>query len=352
MLDSDVESAFAHWGPRFITQGMDSNDFSRVGASVTDWKNWLTTWTKNGDMHAGLATQAQRTGHGLTAGNAWLQAALNYHFAKFVWVLDMDRNREATQLAIDALANAHRFLDPTAMRLEIPFEGTKLVGNLRFPLGVLTPPLVILLPGLDSTKEEFFHWENNFLTRGLATFSMDGPGQGEVGFSLPLRYDYDVATSAVLDFLATRTDINSERIGIAGVSMGGYYAARSAACDQRIKVVVTVGGPYENGSRFDARPEISRSAFIAYSRSVSHLEAKRLAERMSLEGLLGDQEQPMLIIFGKKDRLVPFEHAIRIASEVKNSELVMYEEGNHVCNNLPYLYKPLAGDWLADQLRI
>ena len=73
---------------------------------------------------------------------------------------------------------------------------------------------------------------------------------------------------------------------------------------------------------------------------------------MSLEGLLGDLEQPMLIIFGKKDRLVPFEHAIRIASEVKNSELVMYEEGNHVCNNLPYLYKPLAGDWLADQLRI
>ena len=54
------------------------------------------------------------------------------------------------------------------------------------------PPLVVLIPGLDSTKEEFFHWEDVFLRRGMATLSMDGPGQGESGFELDIRPDYEV----------------------------------------------------------------------------------------------------------------------------------------------------------------
>ena len=29
---------------------------------------------------------------------------------------------------------------------------------------------------------------------------------------------------------------------------------------------------------------------------------------------------------------------------------MMFEEGNNVCNNLPYCYRPLAGDWMAEKL--
>ena len=51
-------------------------------------------------------------------------------------------------------------------------------GNLRRPAGADRPPLVLLIAGLDSTKEEFFAAENVFLARGMATFSLDGPGPG------------------------------------------------------------------------------------------------------------------------------------------------------------------------------
>jgi dipeptidyl aminopeptidase/acylaminoacyl peptidase len=350
LSDADIEAAIAHWAPRFTTQGVDPNDFRRVTAKLAGWPDWLAGWCENGDAHAALATEAEAANHNLTAGQAWNRAALSYHFAKFVWVLDMAQHRMASGKSVAALLRAHALLDPTAERIEFDFEGARLVGNLRKPVNISRPAIVILLPGLDSTKEEFFNWENVFLNRGLATFSLDGPGQGESGYDLPLRPDYEVAASAAIDVLVERNDLDTSRLGMVGVSMGGYYAARSAAFDQRIRAVVTVGGAYESGSRFDTRPAISRSAFIQYSQASSPEVAREIASKMTLEGVLGNLKQPMLVIFGKLDRLVPYEQAERVVREAPNARLVMYEDGNHVVNNYPYLYQPLAGDWLADQL--
>jgi pimeloyl-ACP methyl ester carboxylesterase len=348
--DADIDAAIAHWAPRFTTQGVDPNDFRRVTSKLAGWPDWLGGWCANGDYHAELAVAAEARGRRLSAGQAWNRAALSYHFAKFVWVLDMERHRMATDKSVAALLRAHQWLDPTAERIEFDFDGARLVGNLRWPAGVTKPPVALLLPGLDSTKEEFFNWENVFLQRGMATFSLDGPGQGESGYALALRPDYEVATSAAIDVLEARSDIDVSRLGIVGVSMGGYYAARSAAFDHRIRAAVTVGGAYESGSRFNTRPAISRSAFIQYSHASTPEGAREIAMRMNLEGVLGNLTQPMLVIFGKLDRLVPFEQAERVVREAPNAQLVMYEDGNHVCNNYSYLYQPLAGDWLAEQL--
>ncbi len=350
MSDSDIQAAIAHWAPRFTTQGVDANDFRRVTQSISRWDEWLDAWSANGDVHVGLAEEAASLGRNLTAGQAWMRAALSYHFAKFVWILDMEKHRLATEKSVDAMRRAHKFLDPSAERILIPFEGSRIVGNLRRPLNSSRPNIVILLPGLDSTKEEFFNWENVFLQRGLATFALDGPGQGESGYALPLRHDYEVATTAAIDSLSHREDLNIDCLGVAGVSMGGYYAARSAAQDHRIRAVVTVGGPYEVGSGFAARPEISRAAFTTYSGATSFDEAQAIANTLTLEPVIGNLIAPLLVIFGRLDRLVPYQQAERVVAEAKNAHLVMFEEGNHVCNNLPYRYQPLAGDWMAEQL--
>ena len=108
-------------------------------------------------------------------------------------MVDLDLYRQAADKAVAALAEVHRLLDPSAERVEIPFEGTTMVGNLRRPGSLVAerhkvgPSLAVLLPGLDSTKEEFFEWENVFLERGMATFSLDGPGQGETGYTTVLK---------------------------------------------------------------------------------------------------------------------------------------------------------------------
>ena len=130
----------------------------------------------------------------MSAGEAWLHAAVAYHFAKFVWVVDAARARAVADRAIAAIYAAHHHLDPSAERIEAPLDGGTVVGNLRVPWYDEDPPLVLLIPGLDSTKEEFWRLENVFLARGMAVLSLDGPGQGEGGYTLPIRHDYEAAS--------------------------------------------------------------------------------------------------------------------------------------------------------------
>jgi pimeloyl-ACP methyl ester carboxylesterase len=350
MPDARVQAAITNWAPRFTSQGVDYNDFIRTTSGIERWDQWLDAWCATGDMHTELAEQAKAEGHSLSAGQAYVQAALCYHFAKFVWMVDEDKYRSAAEKAVGSLYKAHRLLDPTAERVEAAYDGIKIVANLRRPERIDRTALVLLLPGLDSTKEEFFNWENIFLARGLATLSMEGPGQGETGYHSHIRPDYEVAVSAMLDTLAERQDLDLGAIGAVGVSLGGYYAPRAAAFEPRLKAVAAIGGPYNFGDCWPNLPAITRETFVHHSGAKDEREAHQKALQLDLQGVLPRLRQPVLVVFGKLDRLIPWQQAERMAAEAPEARLVMYPDGNHVCNNIPYKYRPLVADWMHDQL--
>jgi pimeloyl-ACP methyl ester carboxylesterase len=348
--DARVEAAIANWAPRFVSQGVDFNDFGRTTARIERWDEWLDAWTESAGEHRALAAEAEEAGEDVSAGEAFVRAALSYHFAKFVWTVDLERHREATLLAIGCIYAAHRHLDPEAERIEIPFEDTKLVGNLRRPGSEARPPLVLLIPGLDSTKEEFFNWENVFLQRGLATLSLDGPGQGESGFATHIQPDYEQAVAAALDALAGRRDLDLDRVGAVGVSLGGYYAPRAAAGEPRIRAVAGVSGPFNFGECWEGLPALTRETFRHHSGAADDEEARQRALELDLGPVIGGLRQPALMITGKLDRIIPWEQTRRIAAEAPHARFVLYEEGTHVCNNVPYKYRPLVADWIRKEL--
>ncbi len=131
MPDARVQAAIEHWAPRFVQAGVDPNDFTVTTSQIETWGEWLDAWCGNADMHAGLAEEAAAKDRRLTAGEAWARATVAYHFAKFVWVVDVERDRDATQKAVAALAAAHEHLDPSFERVEAPLDGASIVGNLR-----------------------------------------------------------------------------------------------------------------------------------------------------------------------------------------------------------------------------
>jgi dienelactone hydrolase len=351
MPDERVEAAIKNWAPRWTSQGVDYNDFFRTTARIEKWSEWCREWVATGDVHHQLAVQAEAQRRSVTAGHAYIAAAMSYHVGKFLFQDYYDEYMAAGRKSIDDFAKGLKLLDPTGERLEIPFDGTTMVGTLRRPVDATRPPLILLLPGLDSTKEEFFYWENVFLQRGLATLSLDGPGQGECGYTSHIRPDYEAAITCVLDALMGRSDMDMNRVGMAGVSLGGYYAERALAFEPRVKAAVGNCGPWNFAECWPVLPSLTRAGFEHHSGARSEAEAVANANKISLEGVAGKIKQPLLIIHGKLDRLIPWEQAHKIVDAVgKNAELAMFENGNHVCNNIPYVYRPLTADWLKEKL--
>jgi pimeloyl-ACP methyl ester carboxylesterase len=243
------------------------------------------------------------------------------------------------------LLRAHAHLDPSAQRVEIGLDGFTMVGNLRLPRDVAKPPLVLLLPGLDSTKEEFLRWEDVFLSRGLATFSLDGPGQGETGLRSHIYPDYERAVKAAIDALD-----GFDTFGAAGVSLGGYYAPRAAAYEKRIRAVVGVSGPFDFSANWDGMPQQTRETFCHHSGAVSMEQGREKAAQLNLYEAARLIDRPFLSITGRNDRLIPWEQSQRQADEAPGGEFVLFDDGNHVCNNIPWKYRPLAADWLKEKL--
>lgn len=350
--DERIGIALDHWAPRFLANGVDAGDFKEVTARIPNWDAWCGAWSACAGVHEALGRAALSDGYGYSAGEHLTRAALYFHFAKFLFVHDRSQMRAAHVRAIECRRDALPWLMPPGERIEMPYAGGHLAGILRKPLLAARAPVVVMAMGLDSAKEEMHAYESAFLARGLATLAFDGPGQGEGEYAFALRGDYEVPVAAVLDWVDTRSDLDTARVGMWGVSLGGYYAARAAAFDARIKACVSLSGPYDWADGFDARNALTREAFRVRAHCRTMEDAREAARRHSLAGVATRIRCPIFIVAGGSDALIPPAHAQRLAAEVAGPvELLIVEGGNHVVNNLPYRYRPQTADWLANQLK-
>jgi len=288
----------------------------------------------------------------LTAGECLQRAGVYYHFASFLFVQDQAQMKAAHKKQIECRQAALPHLRPPGERVEIPYQGKTLASILRKPTGVECAAVVAMAVGLDSTKEETDAYEAPFLARGIATLVFEGPGQGEAQYDFPIRGDYEVPVKAVLDYIGTRRDLDAARIGMWGVSLGGYYAPRAAAFDKRIKACIALGGPFNFGAAWDSLPELTREAFRVRSHCRTQEEARKNALTLSLEGVAQNITCPIFIVNGRLDRIEPAKDAERLAREVKGPvELMMIEDGNHIATNRAYRWRPQSADWMKEQLR-
>ena len=240
-----VTSAIHHWAPRFVAQGVILSDFEDVTASLKSWDDWCGAWSARAAVHEKLGREALADKKNITAAEHLQRAGVYYHFGKFLFVQDLAQMKAAHMKAIECRNLALPYLKPKGERVEMPYEGKLLAGILRKPEGVEKPPVLVFACGLDSCKEETETYENPYLARGIATLVFDGPGQGEGEYDFAIRGDYEAAVKAVIDYIETRKDLDASRIGMAGISLGGYYAPRAAAFEKRIKACLALGGPYD-----------------------------------------------------------------------------------------------------------
>ncbi len=351
-VDERVHIAIEHWAPRFVANGVDLNDFQRVTGAIERWDDWCREWSVCGDLHARLGEEAEAEGCYASAAQHYFHAAMAYHFGKFLFVHRPDELRAAHDHAVRAYHKALPYFDVPGERVAIPYaDGGTLYGILRKPWHTARPPVVVLIPGLDSVKEELHAYGDDFLRRGMAVLAIDGPGQGEMEFTHSMRHDYEVPVRSAIDYLAGRPDVDATRVGLLGVSLGGYYAPRAAAFEPRVKAAIALAGFYAIAGHFDYVPLLTREAFIARLKAADAAAARAQLESFDLHGVLERVRCPLLVIMGGQDRIVPPAEAKRVAAEAGGeATLWLFDDGNHVCNNIPYKHRPQQADWMRSKL--
>lgn len=347
----DDEEVLRYWIPRLVADGGDPNDALSVRRRARTWDQWPTAWAELGDGYRTLAGERQGNGHALSAAEALVRAAICYHFGQVVAFHLPDVKTDLQNRKIAAFRAAAPLLAPPAERIEIPFRDTVLPGYLRLPAGASAPvACAVLVPGLDSTKEDFATIMEMCVRRGLAAFAFDGPGQGEVHPRLLLGDGYEDCIVAAVDAMAARPEIDAGRIGTLGRSLGGIYVVKAAAIETRIRATVAFGGAW-NLSDWPTMPALIRAGFVWATGASDEKEALARMGGATLDDCIGAVKTPLLVVHGRHDAIFKAHQAERMAAALPGlARLWMDEDGVHCCHNHAFEYRTGMVDWLVETL--
>ena len=247
-----------------------------------DFESWHTEWLKTAKRIHGYADDCFSKGHLTSAKEAYLRASNYYRVSEFMLINPEDSRIQTTwENSKECFAKAINLLPYDAEQIEIPYEKTTLPGHFyhykskeeemsnnknnndniekdnNSSISKLSScnsssyPTLIVHGGFDSTLEELYSSAAApALDRGYNCLTFEGPGQGGVirKQKIPFRYDWEKVVSPVIDYAIQKNDdfaIDTKRIALMGISMGGYLAARAAAFDNRISACIFYNGVYD-----------------------------------------------------------------------------------------------------------
>jgi 2,6-dihydroxypseudooxynicotine hydrolase len=345
--DPVVQEVLNTWLPRFLRGGIALGDITGTIARIERWDDWGREWMATAAVHEQLAEDAERAGHTTAATTHWEDAARCHHLAYFLSVRDRELHDAGLRRMLACHDRALPGMRPAVEKVSIEGpDGLRMAALLSVPAP--GSPVIIVLPGLDSTKETRHFARAGWMRLGYAVLSLDGPGQGEASQWSTARPDYEVALSAAIDWIETRDDLDASRIGLFGSSLGGYYAPRAAAFEPRVKATIANCGPFDWSECWDVLPVVTREAFTHYSGARDADHALELARGFTLDGVLANLDRPLLVVHGTHDPLIPWEQGQRIADEAAGpTEFLLIEGGNHGVNNLTYRWIAHAQDWMV-----
>ena len=250
-------------------------------------------------------------------------------------------------------------------RVLVPFEGTTLPAYFVPGIGSGARPAAIFICGLDTTKELWFlRARLQFAQRGVSALFIDTPGIGEALRlqKLVTRADYEKPVGAAIDWLEKRKDVDAKRIGIVGSSLGGYYVARAAAYEPRLKATVAWGAIYDyhrvwvrrmQGNGIIAAPRF-QLMFITGTDTMEAAVEK--VKDFRVADFAGRIRCPFLVMHGAEDQQVLMEDARAMYDAIgsPDKQIVVFDGENggaahtQFDNHLPALQ--VCADWLARKL--
>jgi predicted esterase len=221
-----------------------------------------------------------------------------------------------------------------------PSAAAPVPAVLRLPDGATRSPAALLLHGYASRKEDMAESAGDaLLPLGIASLSIDLPLHGERADPFELRsirspFEFLARWRTAIEeaqlalrFLAARGDIDRDRLGLVGYSLGAYLSLAVAERDRAPRAVVLAAGG-----------DLPDFAFASLIRTVAD----------PLSGVRALNGRPLLMVHGRRDRTIPPALAERLfAAAAEPKEIQWWDAGHY----LPDEAVRGAAQWLATTLR-
>ena len=313
-------------------------DALRKVRAISDWD---LAWTWAAQRFLSDSRTHQRMGRRAEAALSQRHAALAYHVASILVFDDVRKVRTLRDACSTLYAQATRVLQPDVRRVEIWWRSSRLPAYLALPDDPQGPaPLVVLLNGSSTSKEETLLWTAPLRARGFAVLALDWPGSGESAMTVEPTADCDDLTHGLFAFAELDPALDASRVALLGFSLGGAVAARAAAHDRRVRALIAVTPPYDPRPWFERTVPLMRRHIAAIAGGMD--EARRLCREFALTGVIERTSSPVLVLGAGRDLIVPPEEALRYcAAAGSRGTLLWYPDGAHG------LYDELA-EWMAD----
>lgn len=333
-------------------------------------EDFFASWQQVADRQVALARESEALDRPLSAGRRLRRAAIYYQVSERMQARDFTPRQEAYRRMLEAFADSVRLGAENCEIVEVPYGEHTLPALFVRAEGVDGPaPVMVHCNGLDSTKE-MIYWSGigqDLAKRGVSTLMVDQPGTGGALRlqGLTALVDAERWASACVDYLEGRDDVDRDRIGMMGWSMGGYYAPRAAAFEKRFSLCVAWGANYNWGelqkrrlNREGDRPVPHYWEHVLWVWGMDSLdEFMDFAPAVSLEGVVERITVPFLITHGENDRQIPLEYATAQYENAVNSprrELKVFtaREGGveHVSADNQTVATDFISDWVAETI--
>ena len=221
----------------------------RLLESDGDDAAWFREWSWLAGVLERRAAASQADGVPDSASEHYFLASLYHKISEHFIPPDEPARLDSYAQVLATFEQARNLSSNVIERVLVPYEDADLPGYfMPSAAGTGPRPAVIFVCGLDTTKEiSYLRARDRLARRGIGCLALDTPGIGEAlrYDKLYTRHDYEVPVSAAVDYLQSRPDVDPSRIAIIGSSLGGYYVARAAAFEPRLRAAVAWGAVYD-----------------------------------------------------------------------------------------------------------
>jgi pimeloyl-ACP methyl ester carboxylesterase len=225
--------------------GATMGECLRTASRITDGDilSWVKEWTATAAEVEKQASDFLKKSIRSGARDTYLRASMYWRAAEYYGFFSEPGRRKHYESSARCFREAAGLTDLNWEMLEIPFQDIELPGYFFSPSDGDKPrPTLMLLSGFDGTMEEgYFGMGSYALEEGCNVMMFEGPGQAAMCHLYPDRPfmpDFEKPVSAAVDYALSRADVDSDRLALFGLSLGGYFAARGALHDKRIKACI------------------------------------------------------------------------------------------------------------------